>query len=50
MNLNEILDQVYSKIGKDAYGNLITPDIYNQALDYVNMAKMNDFLEVYIIL
>jgi len=47
MNLNEILDQVYSKIGKDAYGNLITPDIYNQALDYVNMAKMNDFLEVY---
>ena len=47
MNLNEILDQVYNKIGKDAYGNLITPDIYNQALDYVNTAKMNDFLEVY---
>jgi len=47
MNLNEILDQVYNKIGKDAYGNLITPDIYNQALDYVNTAKMNDYLEVY---
>ena len=47
MNLNDILNQVYNKIGKDAYGNLITPDIYNEAIDYVNMAKMNDFLQVY---
>lgn len=47
MNLNDILNQVYNKIGKDAYGNLITPDIYNEAIDYVNIAKVNDFLEVY---
>lgn len=47
MNLDEILNQVYNKIGKDAYGNLITPEKYNEALDYVNIQKINDYLELY---
>jgi hypothetical protein len=46
MNLQEIYDQLYNKLGKDAFGNVVTPESFNLALDYSNVEKLNDFLEV----
>jgi hypothetical protein len=46
MNLAEILEQVYLKLGKDAYGNMITPDSYNEAISYTNLEILNNFLAV----
>jgi hypothetical protein len=45
-NIGDIYDQLLNKLGKDAFGNLVTPEAFNQAAAYVNMEKLNDFLEV----
>jgi hypothetical protein len=46
MTLDVIYEQVYLKLGKDAYGNVVTPDSFNQSLSYANIEKLNDFLVV----
>jgi len=46
MTLDVIYEQVYLKLGKDAYGNVVTPDSFNQSLSYANIEKLNDFLIV----
>jgi len=46
MTLDVIYEQVYLKLGKDAYGNVVTPDSFNKALSYANIEKLNDFLTV----
>jgi len=46
MTLDVIYEQLYLKLGKDAYGNVVTPDSFNKALSYSNIEKLNDFLSV----
>lgn len=47
MTLQEILNKVYSALGKDQFGGYITPDDYNAAIRYVNIEQMNDLLKVF---
>jgi hypothetical protein len=47
MNLQEILDKVYSALGKDQFGGYITPESYNLAIRYVNLEQINDLLKVF---
>jgi len=47
MTLQEILNKVYSALGKDQFGGYITPDDYNAAIRYVNVEQMNDLLKVF---
>lgn len=47
MNLQEILDKVYSALGKDQFGGYITPESYNLAIRYVNYEQINDLLKVF---
>ena len=46
MTRDVIYEQVYLKLGKDAYGNVVTPDSFNKALSYSNIEKLNDYLVV----
>jgi len=47
MNLQEILNNVYTSLGKDQYGGYITPESYNEAIRYVNQEQINDLLKVF---
>lgn len=43
-NLGDIYIQTLNKMGKDAFGGVLTPDKFNEAIDYVNIDKLNDTL------
>jgi len=47
MNLQEILNNVYTSLGKDQYGGYITPESYNEAIRYINQEQINDLLKVF---
>lgn len=44
-NLGDIYNQLLDKLGKDAFGGVVSPDKFNQAIDYVNLSKLNDTLQ-----
>ena len=48
-NLGDIYNQLLNKLGKDAFGGIVSPEKFNEGISYVNLSKLNDtlrFLEV----
>jgi hypothetical protein len=45
-NLNDIFNGVLAKMGKDAFGGVLTPSLFNTFIDYVNIEMLNDRLNV----
>lgn len=43
-NLGDIYNQTLNKLGKDAFGGVLSPEKFNEAIDYVNLSKLNDTL------
>jgi hypothetical protein len=43
-NLNDIYQGVLTKLGKDAYGGVLSPPLFNRLIDYVNIDMLNDRL------
>lgn len=46
MNLGEFLNIIYDTLGKDAYGGIIQPDKYNNALSFVNSLLTENYAAV----
>jgi hypothetical protein len=46
INLNDIFQGVLTKLGKDAFGGVLTPLLFNRFIDYVNLDMLNDRLQV----
>lgn len=44
-NLGDIYNQLLNKLGKDAFGGIVSPEKFNEAIDYVNLSKLNDTLK-----
>jgi hypothetical protein len=45
-NLGDIYNQTLNKLGKDAFGGVLSPDKFNEAIDYVNLDKFNDSIRL----